>query len=74
MENTNQKKDDSMKPITFALVGLMIPALASPSFALTRDEAIRGCSVAAGKYVQYAWGNVEGATYRACMAKEGHQE
>jgi hypothetical protein len=41
---------------------------------LTRDEAIRGCSVAAGKYVQYAWGNVEGATYRACMAKEGHQE
>jgi hypothetical protein len=59
-----------MKAIRFAVVGLTVAVIASPSFARTRDEAIH----AAGKYINHVWGNWDGATYRACMAQHGYQE
>jgi hypothetical protein len=63
-----------MKAVTFVLAGLIIAAIASPSLAVTREEAIHDCNVAAGKYIQHVWGNAEGASYRACMAQQGYQE
>jgi hypothetical protein len=64
----------AMKAIKFSIVGLIIATSAGPSFARTREQAIQDCSVAASKYINHVWGNVESATYRSCMAQHGYQE
>jgi len=61
-------------------LGLAVTALASPSYAQApeisgaRARAIHECSVAADRYPQYLWGNMEIYQYRACMAEHGQQE
>jgi hypothetical protein len=61
-------------------LGLAVTVLASPSYArvpeisAARARAIHECSVAADRYPQYLWGNMEIYHYRACMAEHGQQE
>ena len=63
-------------------LALSISALASPSFAqrsenhmsAARAQALRECNLAAQKYTQHTWANVQIDTYRACMAEHGQQE
>jgi hypothetical protein len=62
-------------------LGFAVIAFASPSFAesngggsAARAAAIRACSVAATKYTEYTWGDMEIHQYRACMAQHGQKE
>jgi hypothetical protein len=62
-------------------LGLAVTALASPSFAQSEEHisaaraaAIHECSVRAGKYTEYLWGDFELYVYRACMAEHGRRE
>jgi len=53
--------------LAFAVVSMLVGASVRPSFAqggeikitLLRAEAIRTCSTAAAKYLDYVWGNME---------------
>jgi hypothetical protein len=60
------------------LVALALAATASPSFAqnisAAREQAIRDCSVAAGKYIEHVWGKWNREAYGSCMARKGQQE
>jgi len=68
--------------IVAALVfGLVVSALATPSFAQraegmsgARAQALEACNKEAGKFVEHTWGDVEIYTYRACMTKHAQQE
>jgi len=70
------------KRVAAIAIGLAISALASPSFAQRSEDhmsagraaAIHECSVRAGKYRQYTWGDTEIHAYRACMSEHGQQE
>ena len=70
------------KRIAAIALGLVLSALASPSFAqrsedhmsAARAEALRECNLAAQKYTQHTWADVQIYTYRACMAAHGQQE
>ena len=63
-------------------LGLAVAAFASPSFAqgsrndvsAARAAAIQACSVAAGRYTEYTWGDMEIYVYRACMAQHRQKE
>jgi hypothetical protein len=65
-------------------LGLALSVLASPSFAqrsenqnhmsAAREQALRECNLAAQKYTQHTWADVQIQTYRACMAEHGQQE
>jgi hypothetical protein len=69
-------------PASALALGLVLAALASPSFAqrsedhmsAARAAAIHECNVRAARYRQYTWGDTEIYTYRACMAEHGQQE
>jgi len=39
-----------------------------------RAEAIRDCTIAAGRYIDHVWGDWELYVYRACMARHGQPE
>ena len=39
-----------------------------------RAAAIRKCSGAESKYLEYLWGSIEIENYRACMAQQGQIE
>ena len=39
-----------------------------------RVDAIRECNSDAAKFPEYAWGNRDFNTYRACMAEKGQPE
>ena len=39
-----------------------------------RADAIHTCGMAAAKFPDYSWGNVEMFVYRACMAEHSQQE
>jgi hypothetical protein len=39
-----------------------------------RAAAIRKCSGAESKYLEYLWGSIEIENYRACMAQHGQVE
>jgi hypothetical protein len=60
--------------------GLALAAWASPTFAqsdrdsTSREQAVRDCNVAAGKYIEHLWGNASRQTYASCMAQRGQQE
>jgi len=65
--------------VCLALATLVI----SPVFAQDRNSnrvsavraaAIHECSVAASRYTEYTWGNMEFNQYRACMAQHGQPE
>jgi len=66
------------------LVCMVLAALvASPAFAQKRNDnrmdaaraaTIHQCSVAASRYTEYTWGNLEFEQYRACMAQHGQAE
>ena len=69
--------------LAFAVVGtLVIGASVQLSFAQggglkidqLRAEAIRTCSTAAAKYLDYVWGNTEMFIHRSCMAGHSQQE
>ena len=68
--------------LAFAVVGTLMGASVRLSFAQggglkinqLRVEAIRTCSTAAAKYLDYSWGNTEMFIYRACMAEHSQQE
>jgi hypothetical protein len=68
-------------PVSTLALGLTLAALASPSFAqrseqpmsTTREQAIRECSGAAGKYYT-TWQTTQIHTYRSCMAQHGEPE
>ncbi|MFZ0195763.1 MAG: hypothetical protein WBE32_11990 [Pseudolabrys sp.] len=68
--------------LAFAVVGTLMGASVRLSFAQggglkinqLRAEAIRTCSTAAAKYLDYSWGNTEMFIYRACMAGHSQQE
>jgi hypothetical protein len=70
------------KRIAVIALGLALSALASPSFAQrsenhmsgAREQALRECNLAAQKYTQHTWADVQIYTYRACMAEHGQQE
>jgi hypothetical protein len=51
-------------------------AIAAPSYtwAASRAEAIRECSIRAGKYIEHTWGDMEIYQYRACMAEHRQPE
>ena len=63
-------------------LGLAVTAFASPSCAqgsrndvsAARAAAIQACSVMAGRYTEYSWGDMEIYVYRACMARHGQKE
>ena len=63
-------------------LGLAVTAFASPSFAqnsgnvgsAARAAAIQVCSVMAGRYTEYTWGDMEIYVYRACMAQHRQKE
>jgi hypothetical protein len=63
-------------------LALSVSALPSPSFAqrsedhmsAARAQALRECNLAAQKYTQHTWADVQIYTYRACMAEHGQQE
>jgi len=63
-------------------LGFAVIAFASSSFAqtsivdtsATRATAIHACSVVAGRYTEYTWGNMEIYQYRGCMAGHGQKE
>lgn len=62
-------------------IGLVVTALASPSFAqrsedpiAARAEALRACSLLPQKYSQHTWADVRIDPYRACMAEHGQME
>lgn len=40
----------------------------------TRESALRECSVAASKYTEHTWGDMEIYQFRACMAVHGQPE
>jgi hypothetical protein len=71
-----------MKTLTAAftlaiLVGspaLVQPANAAPPMDAAREKALHECNVAASKYKQYTWGDVEIYTYRSCMMEHGQPE
>jgi hypothetical protein len=70
------------KRIAAIALGLALSALASPSLAqrseshmsAARAQALRECNLAAQKYTQHTWADVQIYTYRACMAEHGQQE
>jgi hypothetical protein len=71
------------KGLASLAVGIVLTALASPSYAQEggsfhisrqRAQAIHECSLKAARYPQYLWGNQEIYTYRACMTEHGQQE
>ena len=59
-------------------LAVTVPALPSyaqvPEISAARARAIHECSVAADRYPQHTWGNVEIYQYQACMAEHGQQE
>ena len=59
---------------TIVGLGLAVAATAAPSFAATREGAIRDCNGHAAKYINHVWGNVESSVYRSCMAEQGYRE
>jgi len=68
-------------PISALALGLTLAALASPSFARSeqpmstaREQAIRECNGAAGKYHNSTWQTMEIHAYRSCMAQHGEPE
>ena len=70
------------KRIAVIALGLALSVLASPSFAqrgenhmsAAREQALRECNLAAQKYTQHTWADVQIYAYRACMAEHGQQE
>ena len=68
--------------IVAALVfGLVVSALATPSFAQrsegmsgARAQALRTCTREAGKLKQYTWGDHQIAKYRTCMTNHDQRE
>ena len=62
--------------------GLALAALASPSFAqrseqpmsTAREQAVRECNAAAGKYYNSTWQTTQIHSYRSCMAQHGEPE
>ena len=70
------------KRIAAIALGLTLSALASPSFAqrsedhmsAARAQALHECNLAAQKYTQHTWADVQIQTYRACMAEHSQQE
>ena len=69
-------------PISTLALGLTLATLASPSFAqrseqpmsTVREQALRECSIAAGKYYNSTWQTTQVHTYRSCMAQHGEPE
>ncbi len=69
-------------PVSALALGLVLVALASPSFAqrsedhmsAARAAAMHECNLKAARYRQYTWGDTEIQTYRACMSEHGQQE
>ena len=61
--------------LVLAVTTLVSPSYAqAPEISAARARAIHECSVAADRYPQYLWGNMEIYQYRACMAGHGQQE
>jgi hypothetical protein len=63
-----------MRLVPMVALGLAVASTAGPSFAGTRDEAMRDCVGRSAKYIQHVWGNFESSVYRSCMAQQGYQE
>jgi hypothetical protein len=69
-------------PVSALALGLALAALASPSFAqrseqpmsTTREQAVRECNAAAGKYYNSTWQTTQIHSYRSCMAQHGEPE
>ena len=69
-------------PVSALALGLALAALASPSFAqrseqpmsTAREQAVRECNAAAGKYYNSTWQTTQIHSYRSCMAQHGEPE
>jgi len=50
------------------------PQKLDPTVSPARAAAIHECALAAAKYLDYVWGNVEMYIYRSCMAAHSQRE